>query len=308
MITAAFFQRHAQACGGDREVALLDVAEEYVLEYLRRAGLFDATLAFKGGTALRKYLFGVDGRFSVDLDFSVLSADPEDADVTLDLLDGGELYGVRFDLDRRRGTAAHLRLTTPLGPVIVPSAISIRRDPPWLPVRPQPPRPFEFLDRGLAPEFTRAALPIVDPREMAAEKIAAFWRRAAARDLYDLDHLGRVTQATFDGPGIAALAALKIYFDVVEEGLGHQPADLREVFGRPQTIVRGAEDLGHLQVSTLDAGQLLAMCARRYAALAALGGDLAHLATTCDPRDHWVARQARDELIARLTSPHEGRG
>jgi len=57
-MTAAFFQRHVQACGGDREIALLDVAQDYVLEHLRREGLFAQTLAFKGGTALRKFVFG----------------------------------------------------------------------------------------------------------------------------------------------------------------------------------------------------------------------------------------------------------
>ncbi len=56
-------------------------------------------------------------------------------------------------------------------------------------------------------EFARAPLPVLDPHEMAAEKIAAFWRCQAACDLYDLDHLGRVLQADFDGPAIAELAA-----------------------------------------------------------------------------------------------------
>jgi hypothetical protein len=302
-MTAAFFQRHVQACIGDREVALLDVAEEYVLEYMRRAGLFDTTLAFKGGTALRKFVFGSSGRFSVDLDFALRSSDAGDADLALDLLDGIEVYGVRIDLARRRGSAALLRLTTPLGTVVEPAAISVRSQQPWLPVQTIPPEPFEFLDRGLAPEFTRAALPIEDPREMAAEKIAAFWRRSVARDLYDLEHLGRAMQASFDGPGIATLAALKIYFDVVDEGLGQPPSSLGDVFGRPHATVRGAEDLGRLHASVPDVGQLLAQCAQRYAALASLEGTIAHLATTCNLRDRWTALQARDELVAQLSNP-----
>ena len=36
--------------------------------------------------------------------------------------------------------------------------------------------PFEFLDRGLRQTLT-SPLPILDLREIAAEKIAAFWRR-----------------------------------------------------------------------------------------------------------------------------------
>jgi len=192
-MTAAFFQRHVQACGGDREIALLDVAQDYVLEHLRREGLFAQTLAFKGGTALRKFVFGASGRFSVDLDFALRSADPRDVDLSLDLLDGATFAGLCMDLERRRGAAALLRLITPLGPVTEPAAISIRPHAPWLPVRAQPPQPFPFLDRGVAPEFTRAPLPVLDAREMAAEKIAAFWRRHMARDLYDLEHLGQAS-------------------------------------------------------------------------------------------------------------------
>ena len=249
----------------------------------------------------RKYVFGASGRFSVDLDFALRSGDPGDADLTLDLLGGAEFGDVRIELERRRGPAAQLRLTTPLGPVIVPAAISIRAQEPWLPARITPPQPFEFLDRGLAPEFKRAALPVLDPREMAAEKIAAFWRRSRARDLYDLEHLGRVLQATFDGPGIAALAALKIYFDVVDEGLGRPPATLGEVFGRPGSVVTGAEDLGRLHASAPDIDYLLAQCAQRYAALTSLEGTVARLATTCNPRDRRQALQEKAEVVARLT-------
>ncbi len=95
-------------------------------------------------------------------------------DLTLDLLDGATFAGLRMALERRRGAAALLRLTTPLGPVTEPAAISIRPHTPWLPVQAQTSRPFPFLNRGMAPEFTRAPLPVLDVREMAAGKIAAF--------------------------------------------------------------------------------------------------------------------------------------
>ncbi len=64
MMTEVAFRRYAHATGAARDVALLDVAQDYVLEYMRREGLFEDTLVFKGGTALRKYVFGTDGRFS----------------------------------------------------------------------------------------------------------------------------------------------------------------------------------------------------------------------------------------------------
>jgi predicted nucleotidyltransferase component of viral defense system len=300
VLTAGWFQRHVQSCGGRRDIALLDVAEEYVLEYLRREGLFDQTLVFKGGTALRKFVFGASGRFSVDLDFALRQPDPRDVDLVLDLLDGASFAGVQVALERRRGSAAQLRLVTDLGPVVVPSAISIRADGPWLPVRWQPPQPFPALDRGLAADFPRAPLPVPDVREMAAEKIAAFWRRRVARDLYDLEHLGRALQSSFDGPGIAALAALKIYFDVVDEGLGRPPPSLADVFGCPVSAVVGQADLGQLHARVPTAAELLEHCRQRYAALAALGGEYARLVTTCSVRDRFLALQLRHDLIDRL--------
>lgn len=163
--------------------------------------------------------------------------------------------------------------------------------------------PFEFLDRGLAPEFARSPLPILDLREIVAEKIAAFWRRRKARDLYDLEHLGRVLQADFDGPGIATLAALKIFFDVVDEGLGHPLIALNEVFNLPATAITGVDDLGYFRAGTVSVARLLAQCAQRYAALIALEGDLARLITTCNQRDRWNALQLKDEMVARLIGP-----
>src|SRR5206468_4079996 len=80
-----------------------------------------------------------------------------------------ELHGVRAQLARRKGVAAQLLIDTPLGPVTVPAAVSVRLHVPWLPASFRGPMAFEFLDRGLAPEFPRAPQRILDPREIAAE-------------------------------------------------------------------------------------------------------------------------------------------
>lgn len=299
MITEGAFRRYAHAAGAARDIALLDVAQDYVLEYMRRTGLFEETLAFKGGTALRKYVFGASGRFSVDLDFALRTNDPADVDLAFGLLDGVEFAGVRIDLERHRGTAALLRLETSLGPVVEPAAISVRLQGPWLPPRERAPRQFPLLDRGL--EFERMPLPVLDPREMAAEKIAAFWRRRAARDLYDLDHLGQVLQAGFDGPAIAELAALKIYFDVAIEGLGHAPDWLDRIFAVRLVDVRGADDLGRFRAVEVDVAPLLARCAERYSALRDLTGEAGRLATHGTVRDRWRALDLAGEVAARLT-------
>ena len=58
MITEGYLARHYQGRSGGRDPALLDVAQDYALKVLHDEGLFDLGLAFKGGTALRKYRAG----------------------------------------------------------------------------------------------------------------------------------------------------------------------------------------------------------------------------------------------------------
>lgn len=55
-----------------RSAALVDIAQDLLLGHLVDAGIFEH-LVFKGGTALRKTYAGNAGRFSTDLDFSLLT-------------------------------------------------------------------------------------------------------------------------------------------------------------------------------------------------------------------------------------------
>ena len=89
--------------------AYLEFAQEHFLAWMATEGLFagDHPLIFKGGTALRKFRFGLAGRFSTDLDFAAESTDyPEHV---LDSLEEGFSFeGVTFhltDLDRRPSRA-----------------------------------------------------------------------------------------------------------------------------------------------------------------------------------------------------------
>lgn len=300
MIGEGYFRRHVERGGGNREIALLDVAQEYVLEFLRREGLFDGHLVFKGGTALRKFVFGPDGRFSTDLDFGLTTEDDALAEFVLDLLDGASFRGVEVKLERRAKTAAVLRIMTPLGSVTEPAAISIRTQVPWLPVIYRKPVSFEFLDRGLASDFVRMPLPILDPREIVAEKIAAFWRRRKARDLYDLEHLGSVLQTNFDGPSVAALTALKIYFDAIDEKLYALPMTPDDILGCSPSLIVGRGDLGTLRASSTDADELLLRCSQRYSALVELEPAIRELLTEGTRRHRFRATELRDRLVERL--------
>ena len=302
MISEGYLRRHMHTYNVDREVAILDVAQEYILEFLRQKGFFDGGLVFKGGTALRKFVFGADGRFSTDLDFGLVDDDPGYIDLVFDELDGAEFLGVKVELDKRDTAAARLRIDTTIGGSDEPAAVSVRAQVPWLPPVIMKPQSFPFLDSGLNGEFERPSLPILDPREIVAEKIAAFWRRRKARDLYDLEHLGKVLQSSFDGPPIAALAALKIYFDVVDEGLGRPPTEIEQVFQCAIKEVEGVNDLGHFGAKSADPTGLLTSCTQRYGALCRIEDELKRMVSTCSPRDRYQALKLKETLIEGLAS------
>ena len=74
MIADKFVDLYARNSGlRDKLVAELDVVLTYALDALVEGGVM-ADLAFKGGTCLRKLVFGSSGRFSEDLDFTLIIA------------------------------------------------------------------------------------------------------------------------------------------------------------------------------------------------------------------------------------------
>jgi Nucleotidyl transferase AbiEii toxin, Type IV TA system len=161
---------------------------------------FGEQLAFKGGTALRKLLFGAGGRFSVDLDF--LGADTSD-DQLLQIaehLSGLDFHGARLAMsDHRftRGDSDHLNRPTPEG---FSAGFTFetdrggggfgldisRRRASFLPLRRADLQP-ETYHRHL--EFTLPRPLALANEESAAEKISALARRLRdgnAKDVYDL--------------------------------------------------------------------------------------------------------------------------
>jgi uncharacterized protein len=58
--------------GRGRNEAYLEFAQEHFLDWLRSERLFeDEAFVFKGGTAIRTFVLGNEGRFSTDLDFAL---------------------------------------------------------------------------------------------------------------------------------------------------------------------------------------------------------------------------------------------
>ena len=100
MIEDKFVDLYARNSGlRDKLVAERDVVLTYTLRGLIDDGVMDH-LAFKGGTCLRKMIFGSAGRFSEDLDFTLDSERQED-DVLLELVDSlnRNHYGISFVFD-----------------------------------------------------------------------------------------------------------------------------------------------------------------------------------------------------------------
>jgi predicted nucleotidyltransferase component of viral defense system len=87
-ITDGWIARHTPkgVGSGGRDAAIIDIAQDILLRELHTCGALTA-IVFKGGTALRKLYAGNNGRFSLDLDFSLLRADDDPDAVVLKLID-----------------------------------------------------------------------------------------------------------------------------------------------------------------------------------------------------------------------------
>ncbi len=212
MIADKFVDLYARNSGiRDKLVAERDVVLTYALQALETAGVMEH-LAFKGGTCLRKTVFGSAGRFSEDLDFTLASDRPED-DVLIELVEvlNREHHGIVFTFDEYYKTdgdtsfggdvryrhawnaAGHFRLQVSL------------RECPTLAVTPREHMRqayFNFL------EFQPSGIRSLAVIEMIAEKVRAAFQRAKVRDLYDLH---RFATTPFDGQLLRRLVVLKLW-------------------------------------------------------------------------------------------------
>lgn len=290
MITPGYLARHYQGRHGGRDPALLDVAQDYALKILTDEGVFDIGLTFKGGTALRKYRAGNLGRFSTDLDFA--APDATVAGIVLDTLDGAELHDVHFAVEvvtpQRRG---RLTVTTPLGSPAIDARVEIAPRSPWLPPDLLAPVPFP-VHQGY--EFQAVNAPVMALEETLAEKLAAYRRRALLRDLYDLAWFGQ--QGAFDEPLIRRLTHLKVYVDVVHEGIATGPFDpIPDLLSREPNDFP-PEDIG-LLTGTPDTEEWLGRVHDRFAFLSHSTSEEEMLAR-CDPRDRFTVETMITALVA----------
>jgi hypothetical protein len=286
MITEGYLARHHMGRRGMMGPALLDVAQDYALRYLFEQRVFDLGVVLKGGTSLRKFRAGNAGRFSTDLDFAAPDADT--GELLLDMLDDASIEGVSFRITNRSTLRGTLDVDTPLGRPDVPSRVEVTPRPLWLP--PDNLVPISLpVHKGY--EFELPALPAPALEEALAEKLAAWRRRRKIRDLYDLHWFGR---GVLDEALVRRLLVLKVWHDVVDDGLGTSPFDPAAIIADFDADKLPPEDIG-LLTQPVEPSRWLEAVIARYRFVVDLDAAETEIAR-CNPGSRWSVEQLTDAL------------
>ncbi len=172
-------------------VAERDVLLTYVIKILEEMAFLDK-MVFKGGTALRKCIFGKQTRFSLDLDFTNLEEkEPDDVILEIASIFNKTYYDITFSVDSKDFYVSNDRLSC---------GAKINYHHSWregffefdLSFREAPILPLIKLPliKQTYFKYLEFAPPLVKSfrlEELLAEKIRATYQRVRARDVYDLD-------------------------------------------------------------------------------------------------------------------------
>jgi predicted nucleotidyltransferase component of viral defense system len=248
------------------EIAEREITLTYVLKILEDAGLLK-TLAFKGGTCLRKCVYGKDTRFSEDLDFTSMSGQAAD-DIILATVEtfGKAGYGLAFEIDTKdfwasedgQSCGASVRYRHDWHEGVFKLEISLRETPSLaledLPLLPQ--SYFKHM------EFKPFAVPSFQFEELLAEKLRASSQRLRARDVYDLF---KAAERPINAPLIRSLAAIKCW----NVGRTFEPERL---LSRLRSGDYKWDDLRQFvrKSERIDPDKMISACEKRYGFLLAL--------------------------------------
>ena len=282
----------------DKMVGERDVILTYVLQLLSESRILK-TLAFKGGTCIRKIHLGISGRFSMDLDFTALKRKKPD-DYVLDMMEvlNCEFHGITFRLDERwritqegrsfTVTPEYSHAWNPNGAFDLQVSM---REQPILPVRSVPQIEQQYY-RHL--EFQPDSIPCLDVHEIIAEKVRAAYQRARVRDLFDLYLFSK---KPFNKALVRALVVLKLW-------------QVRDLF-EPEVFLEGLSkgkydwpDLSRLVASDFRVGdhKILQGCINGFSFLRNLTAIEEQIAkdskahrqkATCDTLAEWCQKQLR---------------
>ena len=283
MITGGYVVRPYQGRSGGRGAALIDIAQDHLLFRLADQGLFDLGISLKGGTAIRKLWAGSAGRFSTDLDFAGL--DDAGAELVLEAVDGAQVGPFSFVTKPIDGTLrVAVLITSPFGSPEVPARLDLGRRPLWLAAQPAEPIALPIHQRY---DFTMPPVPAARVEEVVAEKLARFRRASLARDLYDLAWFAA---RPFDEVLVRRLTVLKVWCDVVDDGLGSRPFDPQDIVRLRRETEFQPEAIGYL-TTPVDIPAWVAVVRRRFKFLVDLD-DFEQRVAQCNRADEWDVRQA----------------
>jgi len=227
VITEGYLARHYQGRKGGRGPAIIDIAQDHLLARLSEAGIFELGVSLKGGTAIRKFRAGNAGRFSTDLDFAGM--DDAAAELLIEIVQGAEVGPFIFSLEPQDGTQRMLlHIASEFGDTEVPARLDLGRRGLWLPPELLPALPLPIHAQY---DFPLPTIPTARTEEVIAEKLARYRRNSLARDLYDLAWL---SHRPFDEQLVRRMTALKIWTDVVDDGLGERPWNPEDIL-RPRS-------------------------------------------------------------------------
>jgi predicted nucleotidyltransferase component of viral defense system len=219
MLSSALIRQYANGARVSPEVAGQDIALHYALALLNERGLIGrppgggtpGPLLFKGGTALRKCVFGSLGRFSEDIDLDAERKNGFEAEI--EELFQGEYHGLRFHFANIRYSeeenfSGTVEFAHEHGQGTFELQISYRMTI-LLPTVDLPLAPAPYQSR------VECGIPLLhglDPYEMIAEKIMACSRRlkGSGKDVYDL---GLWASRPFGETLVRRLAVLKAWTD-----------------------------------------------------------------------------------------------
>lgn len=307
--------RHTPQGAGSqgREAAIIDVAQDLLLQYLYEQRILE-NFVIKGGTAIRKLYAGKEGRFSLDLDFSFAEIATNQEEVTLRLIeavDGLNISPFSYGIGERRGKWMLTFESSFLPEHTLKSKLDLSPAP-WL-----DPLERKWCSLPIHKQYGEEPLPKIKTiriEENIAEKIARLNRSTLARDMYDLRWLMLTPSIAknLDKTLIRNLTVLKIWTDSNGLHAGDtvwKPGHTASQFN-PENWLRDrstedfdAEDIGALAIPTPTAKQLSDDVRRSYKFLAELTEE-EEIIANADERDRTQVIKALQNLPTNRFNNH----
>lgn len=211
MIEKRHVDLYASGRGVDRFVAEKDVVLTYVLKMMKENGIIK-NLAFKGGTCIRKIYLGNVGRFSEDLDFTLIGYDLDSFKNNFEnFIKQANKYGFTFETKSVRANwgksfACDIEYSHEWNSGSFKFEVSLREDPVLALVDGNIKDEIYFKYTGFGP----FSIPCMSLEEVLSEKIRATYQRGTSRDFYDLYQFA---ERPYDREKVKRLAVLKFWND-----------------------------------------------------------------------------------------------